>query len=150
MKRLIALILSLTIVLALAGCGKTTGDGEPVVGGGEPVAGGADMPTVGNDEVIETEQAQPAVTEDVAPTEIETIDYSLSDVAQIKYNEIYELLSGKDIQEIRDAWGEPVESDGKEDVWQLDESMLLMITYNDAGIVESCELICGTPLAPAE
>ena len=63
MKKVIALILSLTIVLTLAGCGKTTGGGDPVVGGGLPVAGGADMPTVGNDEIIETEQAQPATYE---------------------------------------------------------------------------------------
>ena len=68
MKKLIALVLSLAFVLTLAGCGKTTGSGNPV-------AGGADMPTVGNDEVIETEQAQPAVTEEVAPTEVESIDY---------------------------------------------------------------------------
>lgn len=108
------------------------------------------MPTVGNNEVIQTEQTQPAVTEEVTPTENETIDYSLSDVAKMKYNEINELLSGKDIRAIRDAWGEPVESDGKEDVWQLDESMLLMITYNDTGIVEGCELVCGTPSATAE
>ena len=26
--------------------------------------------------------------------------------------------------------------------------MMLFITYNDTGIVECCELICGTPLAP--
>ena len=76
MKKVIVLILSLTFVLALAGCGKTTGGGDPVVGGGEPVAGGADMPTVENDGVIQTEQTQPAVTEEDAPTEIETIDYS--------------------------------------------------------------------------
>ena len=75
---------------------------------------------------------------------------SISEISQMKYSEVNEALSGKDIQEIRDAWGVPAKSDGKEDVWQLDESMLLMITYNDTGIVESCELICGTPLAPAE
>ena len=75
---------------------------------------------------------------------------SISEVSQMKYSEVNEALSGKDIQAIKDAWGEPVESDGNEDVWQLDESMLLYITYNDTGIVESCELICGTPLAPAE
>ena len=68
----------------------------------------------------------------------------------MKYGEVNEALSGKDIQTIRDAWGEPAERDEKEDVWLLDESMLLVITYNDAGIVESCELICGTPLAPSE
>ena len=71
MKKLIALILSLTFVLALAGCGKTTGSGDPVVGGGEPVAGGADMPSVENDGVIQTEQTQPA------NTEYNTIDSSL-------------------------------------------------------------------------
>ena len=69
MKKVIVLILSLTFVLALAGCGKTTGSGAPV-------RGGADMPTVENDGVIQTEQTQPAVTEDDAPSEIETIDYS--------------------------------------------------------------------------
>ena len=68
----------------------------------------------------------------------------------MKYSEINEALSGKDIQEVRDAWGEPVESDAKEDVWQLDESMLIMITYNDTGVIESCELVCGTPLVPTE
>ena len=75
---------------------------------------------------------------------------SISDISQMKYSEVNEALSGKDIQVIREAWGEPVESDDKEDVWQLDESMLLFITYNDTGIIESCELVCGTPLAPAE
>ena len=143
MKKIIVLIFSLTFVLTLASCGKTTGSGNPV-------AGGADMPTVENNEVIGTEHSQPAVTEDVAPIEIETIDYSLKDVAQMKYSEVNEALSGKSIQAIRNAWGEPVESDGKEDVWQLDESMLLLIIYNDTGMVESCELVCGTPLAPAK
>ena len=75
---------------------------------------------------------------------------SISEVSQMKYSEVNEALSGKTIQAIRDAWGEPVESNGKEEVWQLDESMLLFITYNDTGIIESCELICGTPLAPTE
>ena len=75
---------------------------------------------------------------------------AISEVSQMEYSEVNEALSGKDIQVIRDAWGEPVESDGKEDVWKLDESMLLMITYNDTGIIESCELVCGTPLAPTE
>lgn len=75
---------------------------------------------------------------------------SISDASQMKYSEVNEALMGKDIQVIREAWGEPVESDDNEDVWKLDESMLLCITYNDTGIIESCELICGTPLAPAE
>ena len=75
---------------------------------------------------------------------------SISDVSQMKYSEVNEALMGKDIQVIREAWGEPVESDDNEDVWQLDESMLLFITYNDTGIIESCELICGTPLAPTD
>ena len=133
MKKFIALVLALTFVLTLAGCGKTTGSGDPV-------AGGADMPTVGNNEVIQTEQAQPAQMEIL----------SISEVSQMKYSEVNEALIGKDIKDIREAWGEPVESDNKEDVWQLDESMLLFITYNDNGIIESYELICGTPLAPAE
>ena len=75
---------------------------------------------------------------------------SISEVSQMKYSEVNESLLNKDIQEIRDAWGEPAESEGREEVWQLDESMLLMITYNNTGIIESCELVCGTPLAPAE
>lgn len=75
---------------------------------------------------------------------------SISEVSQMKYSEVNEALSGKDIHMVRDAWGAPVERVGNEDVWQLDESMLLFITYNDTGIIESCELICGTPLAPAE
>ena len=62
---------------------------------------------------------------------------SINEVSQMKYSEVNEALTGKDIQVIRD-------------VWLLDESMLLMITYNDTGIIESCELVCGTPLAPAE
>ena len=73
---------------------------------------------------------------------------TLADVSQMKYNEIRDLLSGKDIREIKEAWGEPHESDVNKSVWQIDESMLLMITYDDHGIVEYCELVCGTPLAP--
>ncbi len=87
--------------------------------------------------VFEAEQ-----TKDIIPT--------ISDASQMKYSEVNDALTGKNIKDIREAWGEPVESDDKEDVWQLDESMLLFITYNDTGIIESCELICGTPLAPAE
>lgn len=41
---------------------------------------------------------------------------SISDVSQMMYNEINEVLSGKEIQEIREIWGEPVESDGKKDI----------------------------------
>ena len=87
--------------------------------------------------VFEAEQ-----TKDIIPT--------ISDASQMKYSEVNDALTGKNIKDIREAWGEPVESDDKEDVWQLDESMLLFITYNDTGIIESCELVCGTPLAPAE
>lgn len=74
----------------------------------------------------------------------------ISDVSPMNYNEIKEVLSGKDIQAIREVWGEPAKSDGKEDVWQLDEFMLLVVTYNNTGIIENCELISGTPLAPAK
>ena len=87
--------------------------------------------------VFEAEQ-----TKDIIPT--------ISDASQMKYSEVNDALTGKNIKDIREAWGEPVESDDKEDVWQLDESMLLFITYNDTGIIESCELVCGTPLAPVE
>ena len=75
---------------------------------------------------------------------------SISEVSQMKYLEVNEALTGKNIQEIRDAWGAPTESDSNEDVWQLDESMLLIIAYNATGVIENCELVCGTPLAPAE
>lgn len=73
---------------------------------------------------------------------------TLAEVSQMKYQELYDLLPGKNIQEIKEAWGEPRENDINESVWQIDESMLLMITYDDHGIVENCELVCGTPLAP--
>ena len=73
---------------------------------------------------------------------------SISDVSEMGDEEVNAALTGKDIKDIREAWGEPVESEDKEDVWRLDESMMLFITYNDTGIVECCELICGTPLAP--
>lgn len=75
---------------------------------------------------------------------------SINEVLQMKYREVNEALSGKSIQAITDAWGEPAESDGKEAAWKLDESMLLVITYSDTGTVESCELICGTPLVSTE
>lgn len=75
---------------------------------------------------------------------------SFSEVSQMNYDKINEVLSGKDIQEVRTVWGEPAESKTSEDVWQLDESMLLVITYNETGIIENCELICGTPVAPTE
>ena len=72
---------------------------------------------------------------------------SISDVSEMGDEEVNAALTGKDIKDIREAWGEPVESEDKEDVWRLDESMMLFITYNDTGIVECCELIWGTPLA---
>lgn len=75
---------------------------------------------------------------------------TIREVSQMEYREVNEALSGKKLQEIREAWGEPAEQDGNEAVYRLDESMLLMIIYTDAGIVESCELVCGTPLAPEE
>ena len=75
---------------------------------------------------------------------------SISEASQMKYDELNQALSGKDIQAIRDAWGEPAVSEDNEKVWKLDESMLLVITYSDTGIIESCELICGTLLAPVE
>ena len=53
---------------------------------------------------------------------------SISDVSEMGYEEVNEALTGKDIKDIREAWGEPVESEDKEDVWQLDESMMLFIT----------------------
>ena len=75
---------------------------------------------------------------------------SFDEVSQLKYRELNEALSGKDIEKIRNVWGKPAERDGNEDIWQIDESMLLMITYNDTGMVENCELVCGTPLASQE
>ena len=136
MKKVIVLILSLTFVLALAGCGKTTGSGAPV-------RGGADMPTVENDGVIQTEQTQPAQME--IP--------SMSEVSQMGYEEVNEILSGRTINELRGAWGDPIDSDENGDSWQVDSSMIITVKYDvstNSGIVESCELICGTPLAPTE
>lgn len=65
---------------------------------------------------------------------------SVSEVSQMKYGEVNEALLSKNIQEIRDAWGEPATSDGNEDVWKLDESMLLMITYNDYELLKDTNL----------
>ena len=39
------------------------------------------------------------------------------------------------------------------DSWQVDSSMIITVKYDvstNSGIVERCELICGTPLAPTE
>lgn len=74
---------------------------------------------------------------------------ALSDVAQMKHSQINAVLSGSDIQLIRDAWGEPADQKENEDLWWVDESMILVVSYDDYGLVEHGELICGTPLAPA-
>lgn len=62
MKKFIALILSLTFVLTLDGCGKATGSGESVVGG-------ADVSETESDIIIEPEQTQQAVVVDELPDE---------------------------------------------------------------------------------
>lgn len=105
MNKMIALILSFTFVLALAGCNSRK-----------------NIPT-------------------------------LAEVSQMKYKEVNEILSGRTINEVRDAWGEPTDSDDNGDSWQVDSSMIILVKYDentDSGIVESCELVCGTSLAPAE
>ena len=78
---------------------------------------------------------------------------SISEVSQMGYKEVNEVLSGRTINELRSAWGDPIDSDENGDSWQIDSSMIITVKYDvstNSGIVESCELICGTPLAPAE
>ena len=75
---------------------------------------------------------------------------SLAEVSQMNYEEANKALSGQDIQKIREAWGEPIDSDDKEAMWQVDSSMIIEITHSNSGVVESCELLCGTPLAPMD
>lgn len=105
---------------------------------------------------LEGHHAISSILDDLADDEVENTTAEtekippISDVEPMNYNEIKEFLSGKDIQEIREVWGEPTKSDGKEDVWQLDKFMRLVLTYNNTGIIESCELVSGTPLATAE
>lgn len=57
MKKYTALVLSLIFMLVLAGCGKTTGSGEPT-------AGGANTPDIEHNEAVEREQTQPAADDD--------------------------------------------------------------------------------------
>ena len=78
---------------------------------------------------------------------------TLAEVSQMGYEEVNEVLSGRTINELRGAWGDPIDSDENGDSWQVDSSMIITVKYDvstNSGIVESCELICGTPLAPAE
>ena len=78
---------------------------------------------------------------------------TLTEVSQMGYEEVNEVLSGRTINELRGAWGDPIDSDENGDSWQVDSSMIITVKYDvstNSGIVERCELICGTPLAPAE
>ena len=78
---------------------------------------------------------------------------TLAEVSQMGYKEVNEVLSGRTINELRGAWGDPIDSDENGDSWQVDSSMIITVKYNvstNSGIVEICELVCGTPLAPAE
>ncbi len=78
---------------------------------------------------------------------------TLAEVSQMGYKEVNEVLSGRTINELRGAWGDPLDSDENGDSWQVDSSMIIIVKYNvstNSGIVESCKLICGTPLAPTE
>ena len=78
---------------------------------------------------------------------------TLAEVSQMGYKEVNEILSGRTINELRGAWGDPIDSDENGDSWQVDSSMIITVKYNvstNSGIVESCELICGTPLAPTD
>lgn len=105
---------------------------------------------------LEEHHAISSIPDDLSDDEVENTTAEtekippISDVEPMNYNTIKEVLFGKDIQEIREIWGEPTKSDGKEDVWQLDDFMLLVISYDNTGIIENCELISGTPLAPAK
>lgn len=92
MRKYIAFVLALVCVLSLVGCGKTTGSGDPV-------AGGADMPTVENDGVIQTEQTQQAQME-IPSMNAETITFhdktfNKADLSQetIEWIEKYNALS---------------------------------------------------------
>lgn len=78
---------------------------------------------------------------------------TLAEISQMKYEEVNEVLSGRTINELRDAWGDPIESNEYGDSWQADSSMIITVKYDEytnSGIVESCELVCGTPLAPTD
>jgi len=78
---------------------------------------------------------------------------TLEEVSQMNYEEVNKALVGRTYNEVRDVWGEPASSDEIGESWPVDSSMIVVIQYDkytDSGIVESCELICGTPLAPTE
>lgn len=92
MRKYIAFVLALVCVLSLVGCGKTTGSGDLV-------AGGADMPTVENDGVIQTEQTLQAQME-IPSMSAETITFhdktfNKADLSQetIEWIEKYNALS---------------------------------------------------------
>lgn len=98
---------------------------------------------------IMTEEAPPSPCGIKKIVVIEEDSPTLAGVSQMKHEEVNEVLSGKNISDLRNAWGEPIESDENGDSWQADSSMIITVKYN-GDVVESCELVCGTPLASTE
>ena len=61
---------------------------------------------------------------------------SLNEASQMKYSDINQALSGKDIQKIRNAWGEPAESDGKVNENGADDPHCYVLQFNVCKVLE--------------
>ena len=69
MKKILMLLLALTLVLALAACGKTGDTSEPSASGGtQPSASGASTPSIGN--TTSSAGTDPTESIGTAPTEL--------------------------------------------------------------------------------
>ncbi|MBO5128151.1 MAG: hypothetical protein J6D10_11340, partial [Clostridia bacterium] len=52
---------------------------------------------------------------------------TLTEVSQMGYEEVNEVLSGRTINELRGAWGDPIDSDENGESWQVDSSMIITV-----------------------
>lgn len=64
---------------------------------------------------------------------------ALDIVAEMEEEELNELLAGYRKVQLREVWQEPSESRPDEDVWRIEEKVILIVQYNDQDKVVACE-----------
>lgn len=65
---------------------------------------------------------------------------ALAVIAQMEEADVNRVLPGYNIEQLREVWGEPVQSSANEDVWQAEDGTILVVNYNNLGEVVVCGL----------
>lgn len=65
---------------------------------------------------------------------------ALAAIVKMEEADVNSILPGYNIEQLREVWGEPVQSSANEDVWQAEDDTFLVVNYNNLGEVVVCGL----------